>query len=346
MHISVIIPVLNGAAFLERCLESLTRSKLKPVECIVVDDRSADGSERIAEAMGAVTVRSERQAGPGAARNFGAARSSGDLLVFVDSDVCVHQDTLSRIQARFDAEPDLDALIGSYDDAPASPGFVSQYKNLLNHYVHQHGNPDATTFWSACGAIRRDVFLAEGGFDESYVRPAVEDIHFGYRLRQASHRIALDGTIQVTHLKRWTLGKLLRCDIFDRALPWTRLILESGHLPNDLNVAVSQRISALLAWTSAAFAVGGLWWPVLFAPALVAAAGNVALNQEFFRLLAARRSWLFAAGALPLHFAYYLYSSFTFAAGTVLYLLVWRRRPVVRHSRFTEHASGAGVPGT
>jgi glycosyltransferase involved in cell wall biosynthesis len=344
--ISVIIPVLNGAAFLGRCLESLTRSELQPAECIVVDDRSADGSEEIAAAMGALTVRAERHAGPGAARNFGAARSSGDLLVFVDSDVCVHRDTLSRIQARFDAEPDLDALIGSYDDDPAAPGFVSQYKNLLNHYVHQHGHPDATTFWSACGAIRRDVFLAEGGFDESYLRATVEDIHFGYRLRQAGHRIALDGTIQVKHLKRWTLGGLLRCDVFDRALPWTRLILESRQLPNDLNVAVSQRISALLAWTSAGFAIAGLWWPALLAPALLAAAGNVVLNRKFFRLLAARRGWLFAAGALPLHFAYYLYSSFTFAAGAVYYLLVWRRCPTVRHSRFAEHASSTGVPGT
>jgi len=344
--ISVIIPVLNGAAFLGRCLESLARSELQPAECIVVDDGSADGSEKIAAAMGAVTVRAERRAGPGGARNFGAARSSGDLLVFVDSDVCLHADTLARIQARFDAEPDLDALIGSYDDDPASPGFVSQYKNLLNHYVHQHGHSDATTFWSACGAIRRGVFLAEGGFDESYLRPAIEDIDLGYRLRQAGRRIALDGTVQVKHLKRWTLGGLLRCDVFDRALPWTRLILESGRLPNDLNVAVSQRISALLAWISVGCAAAGLWRPVLLAPALLAAAGGVALNRRFFRLLAARRGWLFAAGAVPLHFAYYLYSSFAFAAGTVLYLLVWRRRPAVRHSRFTEPASSPGVQET
>jgi hypothetical protein len=342
--ISVIIPVYNGAAFLGRCLESLKHSELQPAELIVVDDSSADGSKEIAAAMGAVTLRAERQAGPGAARNFGAARSSGDVLVFVDSDVCVHPDTLSRILARFDAEPDLDALIGSYDDDPAAPGFVSQYKNLLNHYVHQHGRPDATTFWSACGAIRRSVFLAEGGYDESYVRPAIEDIDLGYRLRKAGHCVALDGTIQVKHLKRWTLGGLLRCDVFDRALPWTRLILESGRLPNDLNVAVSQRISALLAWMSAGFAAAGVWLPALFAPAFLAAAANVALNRRFFRLLAARRGWPFAAGALPLHFAYYLYSSFTFAAGTVLYLLVWRRQPVVRHSRFTAPAS-AGVPG-
>jgi UDP-N-acetylmuramyl pentapeptide synthase len=331
--ISVIIPVLNGAPFLGRCLESLTDSELQPLEYIVVDDRSTDGSDEIAAARGARTVRTERQAGPAAARNFGAARASGDVLVFVDSDVCVHRDTLARIQERFEAEPDLAALIGSYDDDPASPGLVSQYKNLLNHYVHQHGHPEAVAFWSACGAIRREVFMAEGGFPESYERPSVEDIDFGYRLRQAGHRIALDGTIQVKHLKRWTLGALVRSDIFDRALPWTRLILESGQLPNDLNVAVSQRISALLAWLCAVCAAAGLWWPVLLAPAFLAAAGIVVLNRGFFRLLVVRRGWAFAAGALPLHFAYYLYGSVAFAAGTVLYPLAWRARRRAQSSR-------------
>lgn len=341
MTITVIVPVLNGASTLGACLESLRRGKLKPAECIIVDDHSTDSSADIAAALGAVTVRVNSQAGPGAARNLGASRSSGDLLVFVDSDVCVHRDTLSRIRARFEADPELDALIGCYDDDPVSPTFVSQYKNLLNHYVHQHGHAKATTFWSACGAIRRDVFRAEGGFDEAYRRPMVEDIQFGYRLRRSGHRIALDGTVQVKHLKRWTLGKLLRCDIFDRALPWTRLILEYGQLPNDLNLAVSQRISALLAWISSGCAVAALWWPALLAPAFLAAAGNVFLNRKFFRFLASRRGWPFAAGALPLHFLYYLYSSFAFATGAVLYLLIWRRKPESQHLRSTERVGSS-----
>ena len=341
MAISVIIPVLDGAAFLGRCMDCLQRSELKPSEVIVVDDGSVDRSLDIAAESGATIVRAGRQAGPGAARNLGASRSSGDLLVFLDADVLVHPDTLSRIQARFDAEPALDALIGSYDDDPPAPGFASQYKNLLNHYVHQHGHPEATTFWSACGAIRREVFLSERGFDESYRRPAIEDISFGYRLRRAGRRIALDGAIQVTHLKRWTLGALLRSDIFDRALPWTRLILESGQLPDDLNLTVSQRASALVAWISIGCVAAGLWWPILLAPALLAAGVNVALNRSFFRLLVSRRGWPLALSALPLHFAYYVYSSVAFAAGAVLYFLVWRRRPVVRHSRLLERAGAS-----
>ncbi|HLQ64708.1 MAG TPA: glycosyltransferase family 2 protein, partial [bacterium] len=50
--------------------------------------------------------------------------------------------------------------------------------------------------------------------------------------------------VQGTHLKRWTLGSIVRADIAQRALPWSRLILESGHAPDDLNLTTGQRVSA------------------------------------------------------------------------------------------------------
>ncbi len=58
--------------------------------------------------------------------------------------------------ARFEADPGLAALFGSYDDSPAAPGLVSQYRNLLHHFVHQQGaflddTRPAHTFWTGCG---------------------------------------------------------------------------------------------------------------------------------------------------------------------------------------------------
>jgi GT2 family glycosyltransferase len=215
----------------------------------------------------------------------------------------------------------LDALIGSYDDTPHAPGFVSQYKNLLNHYYHQSGNPRASTFWSACGAIRREVFFEAGGFDESFARPSVEDIELGCRLLGAGRRIALDPTVQVKHLKRWTLGRMLACDVFERALPWTRLILQSGQLPDDLNVSLAQRIVSVLVWTFFALAALSPAYPFLLIPALVAAVGAVAPNWRLFQLLERRKGLAFAAAALPLYYAYYLYSTLAFGAGLVLHVL-------------------------
>lgn len=324
MTLSVVIPVLNGAEMLALCLDSLNQSTTPADQCIVVDDGSWDNSAAVARAAGATVVALPRHAGPAAARNRGARYASGDLLVFLDADVCVRADTLERLRTRFENDPGLDAVFGSYDDEPAAPGFLSQFKNLFHHYMHQRGRREASTFWSGCGAVRREIFLAAGGFDESYKRPCIEDIDFGYRLKAAGRSIALDAGIQVKHLKSWRFLALLRSDIFQRALPWTRLILRSAWLPDDLNVAVLQRVSALLVLAAAALLSAGLAAAAPPALALAPLAAAVALNRNFYRFLAAKRGWLFLAGALPLHLLYYLYSAAAFASGVALHLLVWR----------------------
>src|SRR5262249_39714878 len=152
-------------------------------------------------------------------------------------------------------------------------GLVSQYRNLLHHYVHQHGCTTASTFWGACGAIRRSVFLEVGGFDEERFPRCIEDIELGYRLRAAGHRIRLDKRLQCTHLKKWTLRSMIRTDVMCRAVPWTRLILETRSAPDDLNVKGLQRVSvgltglATLSLLLAPFRSSGLF---LAAAALLA----------------------------------------------------------------------------
>lgn len=243
----MIVPVRNSASQLEACLKHLQAANYTDFEVIVVDDASTDDSPRVAQRLAAQVVHMPRQSGPAAARNAGAAQARGRYLLFVDADVCVHPDTLAAVAARFEAEPDLAALFGSYDDCPPARNLISQYKNLFHHFTHQHGQPEATTFWAGCGAVRRDVFAAVGGFDPSYGRPSIEDIELGARLWRAGHRIRLCPEIQAAHLKRWSLWGMIRSDVRDRALPWTMLIRRERHLPNDLNLKSSQRASALVA---------------------------------------------------------------------------------------------------
>ena len=246
--LSVIIPVYNGGAAFRSCLERITASALDAMELIVVDDGSTDDSERMARTAGAIVLSTGGRRGPAYARNLGAQQAQGEVLLFLDADVAVHPQTLGGVTAAFESEPELDALIGSYDDAPACPDFLSQYKNLMHHFVHQRAREQASTFWSGCGAIRREVFLRHSGFDESYERPAIEDIELGYRMQQAGCRIVLDSTIQVKHLKQWTFTGLIKSDILDRGIPWTELILRDGRMPNDLNLEISQRVSVALVF--------------------------------------------------------------------------------------------------
>jgi len=310
MRVTIIMPVYNNTRDLPECLSAVqAAAKKRDCEIVVVDDASTDDTPRVAASMGVRVLRLEKNSGPGAARNFGARHASGDILFFVDSDVVVAPDVVDRVVGVFDSRPDVAAVFGSYDARPRAPGLVSQYRNLLHHFVHQHGNPEASTFWAGCGAIRRDIFLGVGGFDaEQYARPSIEDIELGYRLRRAGHRILLDRDIQGTHLKRWKLRGVIWTDIVCRAIPWSRLILSSRETPNDLNVKLSQRVSGALVVLAALTLPLALWRIGLLVLPLVALVSVVVLNRDLFTFLARQRGVAFAVACVPLHLLYFLYS--------------------------------------
>ncbi len=330
--LSVIIPVHNGGAHLPRCLDALLASDTPGREFIVVDDCSTDASAKVARSRGFEVVSLDARRGPAAARNLGARRARGRLLLFLDSDVEVRADTLARVEAFFREREEVAAVFGSYDDAPGAKNFVSQYKNLFHHFIHQRSRSDAETFWAGCGAVRREAFASVGGFDETkYARPSIEDIELGRRLRRRGFQIALERDLQVKHLKRWTLATLLRADVCARALPWSRLILEEGSMPRDLNLRAADRASAALACAAfamlacAGFALllstsfSSLLFPKPFSPALLfgAAASALAwvflLNLTLLRFMRARRGVGFALASFALLTLYYLYGACAFA---------------------------------
>jgi GT2 family glycosyltransferase len=303
VRLSVIIPVHNGGENLRLCLDALARSSRPPDQLIVVDDASTDGSGELAQEFGARVL---RLPGPprGAAlpRNRGVAMASGD--------VAVNPQALALMERIMSEHPEIAALFGSYDSSPRAPGLVSRYKNLLHHHVHQHGQREASTFWTGCGAIRRGVFKAAGGFDPSY--RAIEDIELGTRLRRSGYRIWLCPEVQATHLKRWTIGGLLRSDIFDRAIPWSRLVLNSVHVPAVLNLDLRSRGSALAAWAAFAFLLMAWQWSWAALAAFVCLTAVVALNLDLYRFFWRQGGAAFAIVSAGLHVLYLLYSSMVF----------------------------------
>jgi cellulose synthase/poly-beta-1,6-N-acetylglucosamine synthase-like glycosyltransferase len=278
--------------------------------------------------------------GPARARNVGARAASGEIVVFLDADVCVSPDTISKIVTEFTQDPELDAVMGSYDESPAAQNFMSQFRNLMHSYVHRHANREAVTFWTGCGAIRRQVFLDSGGFAENHSpAPAIEDIELGYRLSQANRKLALNADIQVKHLKHWNFRSMIAADFFRRAIPWSDLILRSGRMPNDLNVRISQRISVVLALMLLFLAVyQAVRWHVPFLPPhlpwlrlqfvfLALLVTLVALNSQFYVFLASAKGRLFALAAIPLHLLYFVNSGVAFMVALVRYSFGKLRNP-------------------
>jgi len=311
--VSIIIPVYNGASYLERSFAAIRESTYSSYEIIVVDDCSTDKSLEISRKNGAKVFQMPHQTGPGAARNFGAQNAQGDILFFVDSDVLIRRDTVERVVNDFRTNPDIVALFGSYDQEPAEKNFISQYKNLLHHFVHQQSSIEAVTFWAACGAIRKDVFRAAEGFNENkYNRPCIEDIELGHRIKRLGHRILLDKDLQVKHLKGWSLKTLLKTDIFYRAVPWTMLILESKEMPNELNLQTSQKISAGLVGLIILMLPLSYLQPVLIYLILFLLFAVFVINRKFFIFLLQRKGFIFLIPAFAMHLLYYSYSGFTF----------------------------------
>jgi glycosyltransferase involved in cell wall biosynthesis len=288
MQVSVIIPVLNGGDMLARCLTALNDSLYDNWECIVVDDGSTDDSIKIAHDHGMRTISgSPPHGGPARARNLGAHVATGELLFFLDADVAVQPGTIAHAVATMTSDPNLAACFGSYDDNPSKQNFLSQYRNLQHHFVHQNSSVDASTFWSGCGMIWRDIFHEMEGFDtEAFTRPSIEDIDLGYRLLNAGYQIRLEKLLLVQHMKQWTAQNMIVTDIRDRALPWTRLIVEQGGLPNDLNLQTSQRLSSAATFLLVSIPIVSLFWwqALLLLPLLVVLL--LQLNRDFYDFFA------------------------------------------------------------
>lgn len=276
-RLSVIVPATDRPSTLARCVAAIEAAADAPEELVVVDEPSG--------------------CGPAQARNAGARRATGCVLVFVDSDVIVHPDAFTRFREAFAHDPDLAAMFGSYDDAPPGEGVVSSFRNLLHHHIHHQSAGSATTFWSGLGAVRRDAFELAGGFDEDrFPRPSVEDVDLGVRLAALGARIWLDPRVQGTHLKVWTLGDMIHTDFFRRGLPWTQLVLKHGPHAARLNLGVWHRMSAgSLVAIIALVAAGRPRLAGAFAVVFVV------LNRSFYRLLLSRLGTPGLAGGMALH---------------------------------------------
>ncbi len=348
-RLSVIMPAHRAAGILPETLGALLASDMPREEfelIVVVDgDVMGYGDDRTAEVareyVDVVVRLPGKPRGPSYARNRGAEVARGEYLAFIDADVYAHPDTLRKILETFENRPDIDAVFGSYDDCPTASGIVSKYRNLLHHYVHTAHPGEAETFWAGCGAIRSRVFEGVGMYDEwHFSQPQIEDIELGRRLRRRGHRILLEPSILVRHLKRWTLGNVLKTDLKHRGVPWMRLILHEGPSAggSTLNVEPVHRWCVILAF----LAVLGLLvavvllepWPLLVTVGGVL--GIVVANAGFFRVLLSAGGWRVALGSVVLHWLFYVANGLSAVSGWLAFFFVGAPQPPADVAAFDE----------
>jgi len=342
--LSVVMPVRNGGRTLHTALEAMLLSDLprQQWELIVVDDASTDDTATIAAQFADRLVRLPGRAhGPGYARNRGFELTLGRFITFANADVMVRPDTLRGSVTALIEAPDIGAVFGSYDAHPRARGFVSQYRNLLQHYYIQQNAGDSSTFSSSCGTIRANVFEESGGYDEwHFTRRQLEDLELGHRIRRLGHRIRCVPEIRATNLKRWTLLGMMATEIFDRSVPWMRVVRRQVAPTTRAHRAsrTIKRANIALTWLATLFVLTawGLHVPALALGSVACLAlilANTAPQISFFRR---QRGIVFAMATLGLDLLYYGATGLGVLLGWIAQQAVGEPRPGATEEAFSE----------
>ncbi|MDQ0322181.1 glycosyltransferase involved in cell wall biosynthesis [Pararhizobium capsulatum DSM 1112] len=189
LQLSVIIPHLNEADNLRRCLQSLDDQRREDLsfEIIVVDNGSVEPPYDVCNAVTGVRLEREAVPGPGPARNHGAEVARGAILAFIDADCIAEPGWVRSIVQLMEERPDVDFAGGDIAiqmTDPDRPSAVEAYESIYSYrarlYVERHG-------YAATGnmAVRARVFSVVGPFGGI---STMEDTEWGQRATKLGYR--------------------------------------------------------------------------------------------------------------------------------------------------------------
>jgi GT2 family glycosyltransferase len=224
---TVVVPNLNGAHFLEPCLEALSAQSLVPTAVILVDNGSTDGSvELVRGRFPEVDVLVfEENRGFAAAMNSGIAAASSDLVAFLNNDAVPEPAWLEELVACLERHPGAAAATSKLllaDDPTRLDGAGDGLTRSFLPYVRGHGDPDDGRFsdevevFSASGAAavwRTQVLDELGAFDERFFA-FYEDVDLSFRARLRGYEIWYAPRAVVRHARGGTAGQHIDFALF------------------------------------------------------------------------------------------------------------------------------------
>ncbi|NBX16216.1 MAG: glycosyltransferase [Proteobacteria bacterium] len=230
--IAVVIPTYNRLELLKVCLHAVRVQTLPAQEIIVVDDGSSDETVAWCRNQPDVIVQTTHRQGPSAARNRGVSVSNAEWVAFLDSDDVWLPDHLATMKSIIErcpcagwivgnaiiTGPHLEPLAGDQGFVRAFPVFRRDFRRFMRFFPH---DPDSG-FWHGDGrlqalsgnwlqpsglVIRRNIFVAHGGFNETLWR--CEDMDLLMQLVRTSNATL---SLRKTYLWRTGQSESLACD--------------------------------------------------------------------------------------------------------------------------------------
>ena len=207
MEASIIIPAYNSKGTILHTIRALQNQDFRgKFEIIVVDDGSNDGTAQMAQKEGAV-VFVQKNAGPAKARNLGAKKSNGKILLFTDSDCTPEKNWLREMLSSF-SDKKVIGVQGAYktkQDSLVAKFVQAEIEERYDKMKRNSQNLDWVGSYSA--AYRRDDFFDAGGFDESFPKASGEDPELSYKLAKMGKKLVFNPKAIVYHLHPETVTK-------------------------------------------------------------------------------------------------------------------------------------------
>ncbi len=320
MKLSIIIPVWNASRTIRLCLDGIMHQTIKPYEVIVIDDRSTDNSSEIIKRYNVKLLQNTENKGPAYSRNRGAKIATGDIFLFVDSDIVIPANAVALVIEKFKEIPDATCICGIYSKYPLiDKGFISYYRTLQTHIWKKTGCGFTTRFTVSSGAIKKEAFQDVGGFDETFKKADIEDYEIGHRLIAKGYKIYQTNEIQTLHGDYYRLKDLIAA-VFKRAyfyfpLLFKRKKVDTGYLNKRRMLTYPLSIVAAITFILSFFNVFYIYFGIFLLMIMII------LDAGLYNSYRKEKGFLFMLRCIPLHYFITLIMACGFIVGGINFLM-------------------------
>jgi glycosyltransferase involved in cell wall biosynthesis len=184
--VSIIITAYNYIWYLEQCIKSCIFQSYQPIEIVIADDCSTDGTKEYLRTLNPlpgiefVTCSHTKNKGIAASKNTGIIKSTGDLITFIDADDMLTPNSIADRVKQFVKHPELDFVHGQAFHVEDKSGHKHTYDQCLKNAFRLHGKK--TTVNAQAVMVRKEVFVQHGLFLEDRKMHSREDKEMWYRL--------------------------------------------------------------------------------------------------------------------------------------------------------------------
>src|SRR5216117_698621 len=222
MTVPIVIPAHNEEALLPACLRALLAQDYDgPLEIIVVDNASSDHTAEVARSLGVCVVPEPR-------RDYclalirGFAAATGSIIAMTDADTVVPPDWVSRLVEEYRRRPDVVAIGGDvvFTGANWKGWLLARVLVPAFNWIDRR-NPRGPHLWGANLSVRRDAFLAVGGWNPDYSLEV--DSELSERLRSAGRVVVLESLRVQTSSRRWNRALLSNLFLYVSNFVWMKL---------------------------------------------------------------------------------------------------------------------------